>query len=69
MNIQIGKIRLQILLALIVLGIISVMAIQAGSEEFIAIVTGCTGGIIALGMKLLEGEYDVGIACIRGYFR
>ena len=40
MNIQIGKIRLQILLALIILGIISVMAIQAGSEEFIAIVTG-----------------------------
>ena len=56
MNFQIGKIRLQILLALIILGIISVMAIQAGSEEFIAIVTGCTGGVIALGMKLLEGE-------------
>ena len=56
MDIHIGKIRLQILLALLVLGVISIMAILAGSEEFIAIVTGCTGGIIALGMKLLEGE-------------
>jgi hypothetical protein len=26
------------------------------TEEYIAVVTGCTGGIIALGMKLLDSE-------------
>jgi hypothetical protein len=51
-----GKIRIQIIIALFILGVISVMAIIDGKEEFIAIVTGCVGGVIALGMKLLEGE-------------
>ena len=51
-----GKIRPQIIVALGVLGVVSVLAIQANNSEFIAIVTGCTGGVIALGMKLLEGE-------------
>ena len=51
-----GKIRPQIIVALGVLGVVSVLAIQANNPEFNAIVTGCTGGVIALGMKLLEGE-------------
>ena len=56
LNLSIGKIRIQIIVALMILGVISVMAILSGEAEFIAIVTGCTGGVIALGMKLLEGE-------------
>lgn len=53
---MIGKIRPQIVVALGVLGVVCVLAINSGQPDFIAIVTGCTGGIIALGMKLLEGE-------------
>ena len=49
-------IRPQILLAITVLGAISVLSILNGDIEYIAVATGCTGGIIALGMKLLEGE-------------
>ena len=56
LNLSIGKIRIQIIVALMILGVISVMAILSGEAEFIAIVTGCVGGVIALGMKLLEGE-------------
>ena len=56
MQINLGKIRIQIIVALTILGVISVMAILSKEAEFIAIVTGCTGGGIALGMKLLEGE-------------
>ena len=56
MSIEFGKVRLQIVIALLILGVISAMAIVSGQEEFIAIVTGCVGGVIALGMKLLEGE-------------
>ena len=56
LNLSIGKIRIQIIVALMILGVISVMAILSKEQEFIAIVTGCTGGVIALGMKLLEGE-------------
>jgi hypothetical protein len=51
-----GKVRPQILVAILVLGIISVWSILAGDVEYIAVVTGCTSGIVALGMKLLEGE-------------
>ena len=51
-----GKISPQIVVALGVLGVVSVLAINSAEPEFIAVVTGCTGGIIALGMKLLEGE-------------
>ena len=56
LNLSIGKIRIQIIVALMILGVISVMAILSREVEFIAIVTGCVGGVIALGMKLLEGE-------------
>jgi len=48
-----GKIRPQIFLALVVMGIISVLSIQYG---YVEIATGCIGGITALGMKLLEAE-------------
>ena len=55
-NLSIGKVRIQIIVALLILGVISVMAILSQEVEFIAIVTGCVGGVIALGMKVLEGE-------------
>jgi len=50
------KIRPQIILAIAVLGLVSVVALIRDGEQYIAVVTGCTGGIIALGMKLLDGE-------------
>ena len=50
------KIRQQIILAIFVLGLISTVALVRDGEQYIAVVTGCTGGIIALGMKLLDGE-------------
>jgi len=50
---MIGKLRPQIFLAIIVLGILSGIGIWQGFNE---IATGCTGGIIALGMKLMEAE-------------
>lgn len=56
MNNWLGKVRPQILLSIIVLGTISVMSILNGDIEYIAVATACIGGIIALGMKLLEGE-------------
>ena len=34
----------------------SIVALCMDGEEYIAVVTGCTGGIISLGMKLLDGE-------------
>ena len=52
----INKIRPQIILAIYVLGAVSVTALLRDGEMYIAVVTGCTGGIIALGMKLLDGE-------------
>jgi len=52
----INKIRPQIILAIFVLGAVSVTALLRDGEMYIAVVTGCTGGIIALGMKLLDGE-------------
>tara|TARA_R100001480_G_scaffold122605_1_gene121054 strand:+ start:206 stop:493 length:288 start_codon:yes stop_codon:yes gene_type:complete len=51
-----NKIRPQIILAIAVLGLVSVVALIRDGEQYIAVVTGCTGGIIALGMKLLDGE-------------
>ena len=52
-----GKIRPQVLLAIIALSMVSIIALHKdGNGEMIAVATGCTGGIIALGMKLLEGE-------------
>ena len=47
------KWRPQILSAILILGIIAGYGIFMGMNE---VATGCTGGIIALGMKLLEGE-------------
>ena len=49
----IAKIRPQIFLAIIVLGLLSAVGVYFGYTE---IATGCTGGIIALGMKVLESE-------------
>ena len=48
-----GKLRPQIFLSIIVLGILSGVGLYYRMNE---IATGCTGGIIALGMKVLEGE-------------
>tara|TARA_R110000744_G_scaffold376258_1_gene490389 strand:- start:165 stop:317 length:153 start_codon:yes stop_codon:yes gene_type:complete len=50
---MIGKLRPQIFLAIIVLGVLSALGLFYGMNE---IATGCTGGIIALGMKLMENE-------------
>jgi|TARA_R100000306_G_C4281462_1_gene95301 hypothetical protein len=50
------KIRPQIILAIFTLGLVSTVALLRDGEQYIAVVTGCTGGIIALGMKLLDGE-------------
>jgi len=47
------KIRPQILVAILVLGGVAVYGLALGMNE---VATGCTGGIIALGMKLIEGE-------------
>ena len=50
---MIGKLRPQLFLAIIVLGLLSGIGVWQGMNE---IATGCTGGIIALGMKVLESE-------------
>ena len=52
---MIGKVRPQIFLAIIVLGLLSGVGLYYGMNE---IATGCTGGIIALGMKVLESEQE-----------
>ena len=44
-----GKLRPQIFLAIIVLGLLSAVGVYFGYTE---IATGCTGGIIALGMPV-----------------
>ena len=56
MNEFFRKIRPQIILAIFVLGLISTVALLRDGDQYVAVVTGCTGGIIALGMKLLDGE-------------
>jgi hypothetical protein len=50
---KMGKLRPQIFLAIIVLGILAVIGVREGMPE---IATGTIGGIIALGMKILEEE-------------
>jgi hypothetical protein len=50
---MIGKLRPQIFLAILVLGVLAVIGIQNGLPE---VATGTIGGIIALGMKLMEAE-------------
>jgi len=48
-----GKLRPQIFLAILVLGILAGLGAMMGFPE---ISTGTIGGIIALGMKVLESE-------------
>ena len=48
-----GKLRPQIFLAIIVLAVLSVVGLYKGHNE---IACGAIGGIIALGMKVLESE-------------
>ena len=48
-----GKLRPQIFLSIIVLGILSVVGLLSGFNE---IASGAIGGIIALCMKVLETE-------------
>jgi hypothetical protein len=50
---MIGKLRPQIFLAILVLGALAIIGVREGMPE---IATGTIGGIIALGMKILEGE-------------
>ena len=50
---MIGKIRPQIFMALFMLALITVYAIFAGMFE---IATGTIGGMVALGMKVLEND-------------
>ena len=50
---MIGKLRPQIFLAIIVLGLLAGMGALNGFPE---IATGTIGAIIALGMKVLENE-------------
>jgi hypothetical protein len=50
---MIGKLRPQIFLAILVLGILATIGAMSGLPE---IATGTIGGIIALGMKVLENE-------------
>ena len=50
---MIGKLSPQIFLAIIVLGLLAGMGALNGFPE---IATGTIGGIIALGMKVLENE-------------
>jgi len=47
------KIRPQILIAMVILGAVAIISLLQGHNEVTA---GCTAGIIALGMKLLENE-------------
>jgi hypothetical protein len=48
-----GKVRPQIILALMVLGVISVVGLVM---DQVPVVTGASGGIIALGMRVLESN-------------
>jgi len=51
-----GKVRPQIVLAILGLSIISLYALTQPDTEYIAVVTACTSGIVALGLKVLESE-------------
>jgi hypothetical protein len=50
---MIGKIRPQIFLALLMLGCITGYAIQT---DMVEVATGTIGGLVALGMKVLEND-------------
>lgn len=49
----IAKIRPQVLMGLLILGVVTVMAIQKDLEP---VATATIGGIIALSMKVMEGD-------------
>ena len=49
------RIRPQVMLAIATLGILSGMGIWFGMAEISA---GCVGGVVALGMRVLEGKDD-----------
>ena len=51
---MIGKLRPQIFLAIVTLGILAGLGATNGVPEF---ATATIGGIIALGMKVLENEW------------
>ena len=51
-----GKVRPQIALSIFGLSIISIIALLNPQLEYIAVVTACTSGIVALGLKVLESE-------------
>ena len=48
-----NRIRPQIFLAILTLGALSAMGIMVDMNEIAA---GCVGGIVALGMRVLEGK-------------
>tara|TARA_Y100000310_G_scaffold223915_1_gene225780 strand:- start:473 stop:625 length:153 start_codon:yes stop_codon:yes gene_type:complete len=50
---MIGRIRPQIFLALVVLGSVSLYSIML---DHIEVASACVGGIVALGMKVMEGD-------------
>ena len=49
----IAKIRPQIFLAIVILGAIAIYALKVG---YVEVSTATTGGLIALGMKVLEND-------------
>ena len=53
MKIDMGRIRPQIFLALVILGMVSMYSIYGDRVE---IATGTVGGMVALSMKVLEGD-------------
>ena len=55
MKFEMGKIRPQILLGLLVLGTIAIIALLL-SAPAIEVVTGCIGGVTALSMKILDDK-------------
>ena len=48
-----ARIRTQIFLAIIILGVIAIYALKVGHVE---VATATIGGLIALGMKVLEND-------------
>ena len=53
MKIDMGRIRPQIFLALVILGMVSMYSIYG---DRVKIATGTVGGMVALSMKVLEGD-------------
>ena len=55
MRFNLGRLRPQILLGLLVLGSIAIIALLL-PEAAIEVVTGCIGGVTALSMKILDDK-------------